>query len=322
MKLIDIHISGTTFSCPSYIKSFNPIFNQSTGHDLSEPQPEGFVLELAYKPRPLVLYNIYVLVLLVHAVATLALEDFDGPINIFRFGMYGLEVRFSSTRDPAQQGYQAKTVMWSLRVIACWMHVNDDYFAELGFLSRYEPYPPLGSGQLISVPPRHEDEQSANFSKAVVDAPTASAQKASANEDVEIAVTNMQFAATGASFTPFEIYNGLINMLISEGELDPESFQPSFITYSEQANLSIIIGATSIAAAHNFPNKFVIAAIEDLAKKLSLVREPALKWKECIFRVRNNGRIIGKGAMRQGPMGSDSRRLWENATDVERTEVS
>ena len=315
--------SGNAFSCANSLDLDISIFNQSKSHALTEPEPEDFVCEIAYKrPRSISLYDIYVLILVIHAEAALALNDFDSLVTTFRQRMYGLEVRLLSSRDPGQQGYQVKTAMWSLRSIACWMHLPENHFKELTFVSRYKTGPELGYGQLVSLPAPPENGYSANTSDSAMSPPLAQLQRKSANIEDKITITNIEVEQTGVVFPPFEIYNCFINILVREAELDPDGVKFGILAYNSHVDFSFAMFPTSEASSDKFPNKFMIAAIKDLSVKLHLVRPTNLQWKPFTFRVRNNGAFIGKGLLQPGSFGPGLKGVWTNATDVEPMVVS
>ena len=306
------------YSCPA------PLINiqVSTNQTLSERQPNNFGLEIKYKPRGIYVYSVDVLVLMVSALASLAVDDFNDPIVGFNYDLAGLRLKFSGTREPGRQGYQTKTVMWSIRLLSCWLYEN--HYAEVSFYSKYDDGLTIGVGQLLSVALAGQQTQghSVNTSELAVGEPSSSLQK---RIEDEILVGDIGFADEGASFEPFHIYTLFMNILIAEGERNPDDYSVSVTGYLAVADLSFAMGARDRARAVDFPNKYVVKAIEDLAQRLASVRERELKWKECTFAVYKVGRgrrKIGLGVLKKGRMGPSLSELWSNATTVEPVVVS
>ena len=285
--------------------------------------PQNFDVTANYKPGGIFLYSVDVLVFMVSALAILAPDDFDEPLAVFRSDADGMVLKLSSTREQGRQGYQTKTAMWAIGELSCWF--NRNHYAEVNFWATYDPNPPIGTGQLLSIPSNKQGSQtqSGNTSELVVGEPIAMVQKR--DEDL-ISVAEIAFADQGAAFLPYHIYTLFMKVLIAEGERDPDDYTFSVTAYNEPGNLSFAMGAKNRYTAADFPNKYVIKAIADLAQKLAMVQEPQLKWKECHFDVftlsRRGRRKIGRGILKEGRMTPELSELWSNTTKVEPVEIS
>ena len=271
---------------------------------LSERQPIEFGDYFTYKKNGVFLYKIDVLVVLVSAVTDLALQNFTQTLPAYYFWSQtaGLELKFRSTVVKGDQKYQCKTVMWAMRDLSCFLNAHDRW-AEVSFMSKYDGQPELGFGQLNSKP---LNTQATESSLHAVEATDGAIQpvKPRALKDTDIRIADFQVVKTGHVFAPFDIYSLILNILIEEAQLELNDYTTAVTAYSPVGDLSISIGATSVAAAPLFTNRFAILALDDLSDQLSQVREREFKWKECIFLIRDNGAIVGRGAVRKGRLGA------------------
>ena len=119
-------------------------------------------------------------------------------------------------------------------------------------------------------------------------------------DNAVVTVTNIKVKVNGASFPPFDFYTLMLNLLINLGKSNPDQHSVTVSAYYEAANVSLAITATSIPAAPNLLNRYIIASIADLASKLPNLVQRELLWKECMWLVRKDKQIIGRGVVVKG----------------------
>ena len=230
--------------------------------------PRNFFCDIDFKRQRVALYKIDVLVLLVTALTTLALKDFNEDTRLFRVAIAFIEVQFSSTRSPGQQGFRVKEIMWSLKQICCWFN-REGYWAEVQYQSRYggEEGRVLGYGQLISLsPPGASDLAISNAtqsdityrpnSNTTLSSPLPASRSRANATNAAITCTNFSIASHGAVFAAYDIYTIFIEMLLKMAQQPLDSFSQTLYGYNPIGDVSFALSATSRAMMEEFTNRY------------------------------------------------------------------
>ena len=253
---------------------------------LSEQQPSNFKCEVTYKPRGIFLYKIKVLIEIVDTLKALAMRSFEQHEYDFQVTSEGIRVRFrSSATHPV--GYQVKSIMWTLRWIAWHFHntghTEPNPYREVTFKTRYGDEQFLGFGHLLSAP-----------------SPSSSAPNSSSLSESKITITNFICLDLGLEYEPADIYAALINMMIGAAETFPERGGGShyFAVYNSNADATLLLASTSERAA---PLQYdvVITLLGELGYRMANF-ERQYRWRQFTFLIRDDGRIIGRGAWTKG----------------------
>ncbi|KAG8530553.1 uncharacterized protein KY384_005056 [Bacidia gigantensis] len=247
------------------------LFQDSRNTSLTEPQPEEFHCEFSYKKGGTAIPSVETLVFLVGALSQVAILEYQLPISQYSFNDPGLTVLLRSSKAPDHDFYRAKHILWSLRITACYMF-SKEHWGEIGFFSRYA-LPSSSPGQ--ETPLRIQ------------------------RTGIRSLWTNSNSPPKDPTFKPYDIFITIINILVSEGELDAEAPQGHLSGYNREADLSVGMECTSRASVENFTNRIAVEAFTLLAEFLPTVEEK-LRWKGVQFVVRNQGKIVGRGIVRKG----------------------
>ena len=260
---------------------------------------------MQYKEEGIFLYKVNVLIMIVDCLALLSVEPFNSARSAFELSstVEGMKLEFTSSRAPESPGFQIKTMMWTLRHIAIHFHDQGRY-GEASFTSKYQDGPIVGFGEVISaVPP-------STFAHNASKTPT---QLALRSRGIE--VTDFKTIPGGRTYDPADIYIIIVGMLIQAAEEDADATTSYFNGFNHPANLAILLSKTS---KHAEPLSFrtLIAALHMLANRMPAF-ERRHQWKPFIFLIRDNGRVIGKGALSTGPQPSLLKDQARNATTLQ-----
>lgn len=291
--------------------------------------PADFLGNFNYKRGGIALGKIKVLTTIVSATAILAIGDFEGPRP--NYGVWSqtrhINIQFRDTTVPQDRKYQSKTVMWTLRLLSCYLQDQGEW-AEVTWTSKFENEPVVGFGAMTyrlqgAIPSTSADgsgdgggeEEGGNDVGMVTPATELIDGQPGAfggAENAVVTVTNIQVKAQGASLPPFDFYTLMINLLINLGKANPDLYSTTVTAYYPAADMSLAITATSVAAASNLLNRYIIASIADLSAKLPNLVQTELLWRECMWLVRKDGRIIGRGVFHKGKIeAADVNRLMD-----------
>lgn len=244
-------------------------------------------------------------------LSVLALMRWADYQESFRYVFSDTDIKFASSKGPGSTGLHTKEIMWALRILLC--HFQRNTYVAVSFLVEYKNEQPiLGFGQILSTVPISGNSsvddnltngtttasgvtRRANFNATQSLSQSLASQGAETND---IIITDLHCG--GQAFRPYNIYNVLASMLVSEAEYDDkDAATPGLVGFDSNREWSIAVIATSPEAMENLTHRIVILALANLARRMPTVVPENLRWHELNFRVRSDGAIVARGYLRK-----------------------
>ena len=255
-----------------------------------EDQPEDFVCGITAKPRAMTFLPVRALLGIVDNLVIMATQPFDGYIGPtgWNWASEGTttRVKMSGSRAAGIAPFLAKHAMWSLSEVAKHWRAQNAY-AEVSFTIGYRDQPPLGCGQLLYVPGPTPPEQTDAGSSA-------------ANGHIKVHPKDYKKIADQPVYDPQDLYGLLISMIngaAGHGQARQQGISSTSL-YSETGDVTFLI-ATSGRETENLSYAAYVIAMGDIANLMANTL-PRDQWKQFSFLIREDGKIIGRGALMAG----------------------
>ena len=272
---------------------------------VGEDQPENFICSITYKPGGESLYNIDVLINLVTGLSNLAMYQWEQTVESFTWEDAGLRLRFVSTRAPGRQKLATKEVMWAMRIISKFFHIEKEGYAEVSFQPSYEGSELLGSAQLLKIAGSSSNSPSGATDDVAVTKRADVGAEISGNASViqlpdgasnaGVEISDVAVYQNAKVFDPYIIYTILMNLNVLLAEQDNKDEATGGV-YGFDVPGEWQVGIQALGpSSRSLTPRIIVDTTADLAVSLALVLPIEHRWKELAFRIKNNGRLVGSG---------------------------
>lgn len=287
-------------------------YTNGSNMTLGEEQPEDFMCGVQYKPGGIPLYNIDVLINLVTGLSTLAMHQWTQILESFTWDDAGLRLRFASTRAPGREKLATKEVMWTIRIISNFLHKEKQGYGEINFQPFYEGSELLGSAQLLKIAgpsPNSPSGAAGNVAVtkradmgaenggngSVIQLPDPVTPGASNASNAGAEIVDLAVYQNAKAFDPYIIYTIMMNLNVLLAEQDNKEVATGGVYgFDIPQEWQVGIQALSPTSLSLTP-RIIVETTADLAVSLALVQPEEYRWKECAFKIKDNGGIVGTG---------------------------
>ena len=280
-----------------------------------ESQPEDFVCSINAKPRAMTFLTARALLGIADNLVILASQHFDGYVGPTGWDWSSegttTRVKILNSKAPGSAPLQVKHMMWSLSQVAKYWRAQNAY-AEVSFTIGYHDQPSLGCGQLLYVPGPSPPGQ-------------ADAGSSAANDFVKVHPKDVKKIADQPVYDPQDLYGLLISIIngIAGREDLRQNGLSSTSLYSQAGDVTFVI-ATSGRETENLSYRAFVIAMGDIANIMANTM-PRDQWRQFSFLIREDNKIIGRGALLAGKINeADAPALLDkmDVKGVATTEVS
>ena len=182
---------------------------------------------------------------------------------------------------------------------------EENPYREVSLTTRFGTFPILGIGQLISSRPPLSSTRNTTLSPvdAATTTTTITNNTALVNTPAnDIIVTDIRSIGDLPVYNPADMFYTLINALIEAADKLASRPIPRLRLYNPRVDATLLVAPTSMEA-DPLTYGAVIVVISDLANKIAYM-ETRYRWRQFSFLVRDQGRIIGRGAWCKGEVGA------------------